>query len=256
MTFDRLIQAYLTERQREGVSACTLDLCTRWLTLFADFCREHQVETPLWLTPAHLEEFQHRLQWTARKRGGFLSPNTTDQALRMVRACLRWAVDEGWLMRDPTLQLVLGRPVQPRQPVFSRDQVERVLNAPSERTSTGLRNRAILALFYYLPVSTRRAALLCVSHLELPDALHLPGPDGYQRLELDEELARRLERYLRLARPRLTLEREALFVSRNGSRMTYMGMETICNELGVCPRTLRRSFNAHARELGRRIPLS
>lgn len=249
MTFDRLIQAYLAQRQREGVTACTIDQCKRWLSMFADFCRERQVETPLWLTPTHLDDFQHRLQWSPRKGGGFFSPNTIDQALRMVRACLRWAVDQGWLMRDPTLKLVLGRPIQPRQPVLSRDQVDRILNAPSERTSTGLRNRAMLALFYYLPVSTRRATLLCVSHLDLPDALHLPGPDGYQRLELEEELARRLERYLRLARPRLTLEREALFVSRNGSRMTYMGMETMCNELGVCVRTLRRSYLAHAGEL-------
>ncbi len=249
MTFDRLIQAYLAERQRHGMAACTLYLCTRWLSKFADFCREHQVETPLWLTPTHLDDFQHRLQWSPRQGGGFLSPNTIDQALRMVRACLRWAVDQGWLMRDPTLQMVLGRPIQPRQPLLTRDQVDRILNTPTEQTSTGMRNRALLALFYYLPVSTRQATILCVSHLELPDALHLPGPDGYQRLELEDELARRLERYLRLARPRLTLEREALFVSRNGSRLTCNRMEKTCSELGVCVRTLRRSFLAHMREL-------
>lgn len=132
MTFERLIEAYLAERRRAGATSCALYLCTRWLSLFADFCREHQVETPLGLTPSHLEEFQHRLQWRPRKGGGFLSPNTTDQALRMLRACLRWAVDQGWLMRDSTLKLMLGRPIQPRQPVLSRDQVERILNAPSE----------------------------------------------------------------------------------------------------------------------------
>ncbi|GMU53582.1 MAG: hypothetical protein AMXMBFR33_27280 [Candidatus Xenobia bacterium] len=45
-------------------------------------------------------------------------------------------------------------------------------------------------------------------------------------------------------------------VTRQGHRMSYNAMERACHELGVCVRTLRRSYNAHARELGRRIPLS
>ncbi|GMU53583.1 MAG: hypothetical protein AMXMBFR33_27290 [Candidatus Xenobia bacterium] len=53
-------------------------------------------------------------------------------------------------MRDPTVELVLGRPIQPRQPLLTRDQVHRILNA-SERTSTGLRNRALLALLSTCP---------------------------------------------------------------------------------------------------------
>ncbi len=249
MTFDKLINAYLTERQRQGISAATLELSTRWLSFFARYCREHQVESPLWLTPEHLESFQNQLQWSPRKAGGFMSPNTIDQALRMVRACLRWAVEQGWLMHDPTLKMVLGRPFQPRQPVLTRDQVRQILDAPSRSTSTGLRNRALLALFYYLPVSTRQAAMLCLDHLELPAALNVPGPDGYRRLELEGELARRLELYLDQARPQLTLESGALFVSRAGRRMTYQAFERVCNDLGVCARTLRRSFLAHARAL-------
>lgn len=249
MTFDRLIDSYLAQRQREGLSPATLALATRWLTMFAAYCREHQVETPLWLTPDHLESFQNELQWSPRLTGGFFSPNTIDQALRMVRACLRWAVDQGWLMRDPTLKLVLRAPIQPRQPVLTRTQVRQILDAPSEKTLTGLRNRALLSLFYHLPVSPRQAAMLCVSHLELPEALNLPGPGGYRRLELEGELAGRLARYLRLARPRLSLEREALFVSRTGQRLTQNGMMKTCQELGVCVRTLRRSYQAHVREL-------
>lgn len=67
------------------------------------------------------------------------------------------------------------------------------LNRPSQPRPAGAP--------FYLPVSTRQATMLCVSHLELPVAMHLPGPDGYQPFDLEEALARRLERYLRLARP-------------------------------------------------------
>lgn len=123
MTLDRLIAAYLKQRAKEGVSASTLDLATRWLGCFRGFCQKHRLEAAMWLTPRHLEEFETQLLWQPNSRGRFYSPNSVDQALRMVRSCLRWAIGQGWLVQDPTCDLVLGRPLQPRQRVLTREEL-------------------------------------------------------------------------------------------------------------------------------------
>ena len=94
MTLDRLIAAYLKQRAKEGVSASTLDLATRWLGCFRGFCQKHRLEAAMWLTPRHLEEFETQLLWQPNSRGRFYSPNSVDQALRMVRSCLRWAIGQ------------------------------------------------------------------------------------------------------------------------------------------------------------------
>lgn len=86
VTFDRLIQAYLAQRQREGVTASTLVLCTRWLTLFANFCREHQVETPLWLTPPRRVPTQPAVEPAQRRR--VLLAQHNRPGAPDVRACL------------------------------------------------------------------------------------------------------------------------------------------------------------------------
>lgn len=196
----------------------------------------------MWLTPRHLEEFETQLLWQPNSRGRFYSPNSVDQALRMVRSCLRWAIGQGWLVQDPTCDLVLGRPLQPRQRVLTREELTQLLDAPPEDTAVGLRDRAILALLYFVPISSTEATALNVEDLRtLPD--------------LDSLLAARLERYLYGARPELAGDSKeaALFLSRYGRRLGRTLPQALCYQWGkaaglgpgLSPRTLRRSHQAH-----------
>lgn len=248
MSLDRLIAAYLEQREKEGVSAATLDLATRWLECFGDFCRQRGLAAALFLTPRDIEEFESQLLWKPHSRGRFYSPNSVDQALRMVRGCLRWAMGQGWLVQDPTSDLVLGKPIQPRQRVLNRQELTRFLEAPPEGTAIGRRDRAVLALLYHVAISSPEAAALNVE--DLP---RLRGTSG----ELDSFLAARLDRYLHGARPELAGggKDPALFLGVRGRRLGPTMPQALCARWGkvaglgaLCPRTLRRSFQAHLAE--------
>lgn len=256
-SFERLFLDYL--KHREGQSETTLEACRHWLNVFADCCRDQGLDSPLGVAPRHLEEFRLRLTWTVSARTRrFYSPNTIDQALRMVRSWLRWAFARGWLELDPTRDLVLGRPPQPPQQVLTRDQVQALLAAPDPKTPLGLRDRALLALLYHTPLSVGQAAALDLVHVKLPNWLRPDGP----RLDLDGELAARLKRYLDQARPQLASRptEQALFLSsKGGGRLGVPAMIVVLRRAAqaagltsVSPRTLRRSAAAHLDEFQQR----
>lgn len=260
MSFERLASAYLDQVCARELSAATLDLSRRWLGVFVAWCSAQGLESPLWMQPQHLDEWRDHLLWTPNRWGRFYSPNSIDQALRVVRSCIRWAVEQGWLMLDPTRDLVLGRPVQPRQPVLTGDEIRALLAQPDPRTPPGLRDRALLALFYYLPASTSQ-----VSRLDLGDLQGGRLVIGSEPHELDGELALRCRRYLERGRPELVREpsEQALFLLREGRRIGAPRLSGIVRQRGleaglrgeVSPRTLRRSYISHIQAFqDRRFP--
>lgn len=255
MTFEHLTRSYL--KQRSGMSESTRELSERWLLLFVRYCQRHGLETPLWLTPGHLDDFQQELTWSRTAQGRFYSPNSVDQALRTVRSCLRWASKQGWLLLDPTRDLVLGRPVQPRQRVLSRAEVRQLLDFPDGHTALGLRDRAVLSLFYSAGLSPRQAGALEERNLQDGRLCCSETED----LLLEPELAARLERW-RSVRPELLRDpaEPALFIGHTGRRLGPQRLFAIARDAGdqaglgpgVSPRLLRRSCLEHERDFGQR----
>lgn len=260
MTFEELAAAYLDHERARGLSAATMDVSGRWLTVFAAWCSTQSLDSPLWVQPQHLEDWRNYLLWTPSRLGRFYSPNSSDQALRVVRSCLRWAVEEGYLALDPTRDLVLSRPVQPLPTVLTGAQVRALLDQPDPKRAPGLRDRALLALFYYVPATTHQASRLNLGdlrtgHLVLDSELH----------DLDDELATRCRQYLQHGRPELVRElgEQAFFVGRTGERIGAPRLSQIVRQHGfdaglsgeLSPRTLRRSYASHVRTFqDRRFP--
>ncbi len=228
MTFEALSQAYLS--QRSGHSESTRRLCEGWLARFSGFCRHHRLPAVMGLTPADLDAFHSELLWTRNARGRFYSLNSVYQALQMVRDCLRWGSAQGWLLLDPTRNLVLPRPPQPRQRVLTRAEVRQLLDRPDPSHRLGLRDRAVLALFTYLPLSPRQAAALETRNLSDGQLRCQAAEDGFP---LEPELADRLDRY---GRARLDLVREpaepALFLTQSGRRLGAERLFSLVRDAG------------------------
>jgi len=156
---------YLDWLVTHGYATSTVRTRRYHLASFAQFLADRDVDDPREVTPAHLDSYQRHL-FHHKKRGGQpLSFRTQVQRLVPVKGLFAWLTRAGVIVIDPALQLVLPK-AEHRIPeaVLSVDEVEAVLAGPNTTTSLGLRDRAILEVFYSCAI--RRNELI---HLRVGD---------------------------------------------------------------------------------------
>lgn len=215
-TSQELTELYLAELQDAGKSPATLTVCETWLAGFVKRYAELSA-----LTPAELTKYHQALQWEPGPRGKLYSENTVNQALGVVRAFLRWCVEQGHLKTDPAAHLKTRRVPPKERRSLSASQVRRLLSLPDVTKPSGLRDRAILGLLVELNPS-----LAALSRLNLGDfqadtgALLLRGRRR-QVVGLKEGLVTDIERYLKHGRRGYARPGEkALFLNQAGGRLS------------------------------------
>lgn len=219
-----LISAYLEHLGESGRSGRTRGAVTHWLGRFARFCEERNLGLAE-LAPPVVAAYHTRLLWEPHTRGRLYAPASVDMGLRLVRGFLRWAVGQGALYRDPARHLVLSRPPSRPRPVWSPAEKEALLAAP-DATPTGLRDRAMLALFLNTTLTRPQLGGLDLADFD-PQTYGLTAHRGRSRngpreLVLSDEVAQILLAYLTEGRPRLVVSNErAFFLSYQGRRYAF-----------------------------------
>jgi integrase/recombinase XerD len=159
---------------------------------------------------------------------------------------------------DPTAHLNSPK-VKKRLPqALTTDDIERLLEAPSEKKSPkNLRDAALLHLLYATGLRVTEAVSLRVEDVDL--SLHTllcsTNDDNPRELPFDDETKDILSNYLRNGRPHLLKNdtEEALFLNHRGQQLTRQGLWLIIKAYAnkanlsekVTPHTLRHSFAAH-----------
>ena len=186
------------------------------------------------------------------------------------QACLRnffrFAVAEGALEVDPTLNLESPK-ARRTLPVYLRmEDVDRLLNQPDPLTPQGLRDRAILEVLYSTGLRVSELVNLKVSDMEMRmGCLRCTGKGDKERLvPVGRKGLAAVQAYLRESRPVLLRGREAgkavpwLFVNRFGNRLSRIGIWRLLTAYGrragitapLSPHKLRHSFATHLLERG------
>lgn len=134
------------------------------------FLREHlELSTPARATPEVLREAQHGLLTGACSRSKKpLAPSSTLRIVSAWRSFFEFLVQEGHLDTDPTARVDLPR-VPRRAPAetLTVKEVQRLLEAPDPLTPKGVRDRAMLEVFF--ATAARSAELRA---LDLTDVDH------------------------------------------------------------------------------------
>jgi len=218
----------------------TRDIERQWLSLL-------ERELPNWdkCDASEIERLRQSLVWGARRRGGMYSPNTIDQALRVVRSFYRWALTRGHVCDVSICSWKLPRPHQPRQPVLTRSQALQLFNLPDLNTPAGLRDSLLLELLYVLQMTSAQSLSLRL--------------DQVASLQLDC-VRPTLERYLARGRPlQARDDNDALLLTAAGRPLkhTQLIVRTYGRRLGLpytlSIRILHRSAREHQAELHRRL---
>ncbi len=181
--------------------------------------------------------------------------------LAAVRTFLSYLCNVGDLAQNPALDV---RP--PRQdkilPVhLDVDEVARAMSLPSPNTVLGLRDRAILELFYSAGIRLRELAGLKIEAVDLADKLvRVVGKGNKERLVPFGEPARvALVAYL-MRREELISEqtdRRHLFLARSGRPLSPSGIQgRVARYLGkstgrsLSPHALRHAYATHLLDAG------
>ena len=238
-----------------GLSPLTIVAYGHDLGRLADFARGRG-RAIVALRQADLVEFIGTL------RDAGLAARTVARSVHAVRGFFRFCVREGRLEADPMENLKAPRAFKALPRFLSPAQVETLLEAPDTATPMGVRDRAILEVFYATGLRVSELIGLRASDVDLRMGLVTCfGKGRKERLvPLGMEAQRWVERYLREARPGFSRGREPgfLFLSNRGTRLSRMGLWGIVRRHAVSagvqavltPHVLRHSFATHLLERG------
>lgn len=234
----------------DGLSANTLAAYRRDLTLFSRWLADNQGK--------HLSQTSETdLKAYALARHDGSKATSSNRRLTVFKRYFRWALREKLVEADPTLKLLMAKPLQRVPKTLSEAQVEALLAAPDITTALGLRDRSMLELMYASGLRVTELVNLKTVHLGLTEgALHVTGKGSKERLlPFGEEARVWLVRYINQARGLILAGQnsDALFVTARGAAMTrqmfWKLIKAHAFKAGVhvplSPHTLRHAFATH-----------
>ena len=217
------VEEYLLWMRVHNYADTTISCRRRYLGYFSGFCQQHGIGTADGVSFELLQVYQRRL-FEHRKRDG--EPLTVaTQAQRLVPVChfFSWLRRTGQLATNPAGDLLMPRPDR-RLPeaTLSTTEMTALLAQPDVSRPLGLRDRAILEVFYSSALRRQELIDLTVRDVDFERATVFVrrGKGSKDRyVPIAERALFWLRLYLDLARPRFSNEQtiEQLFLSSVGT---------------------------------------
>ena len=241
-----------------GLSPRTLDAYGRDTERLAEFLTARGVKGPGGAEPVDIREFTYHL----RDQG--LAPTSIRRTLSAVRTYFAFLLAEGLVDADPTEQIEPPKTWQRLPNVLSREEVQRLVEAPDPSHRLYWRDRSMLEFAYASGVRVSELTELKVRDVDLEEGFAtVHGKGSKERLvPVGGAALKAIRVYLRELRPRLERGRTgstgALFLNARGGSLTRMGVWKILRkhveragiEGRVTPHTLRHTFATHLLEGG------
>jgi len=177
--------------------------------------------------------------------------------LSAIRSFYRYLLREGLISRNP-IEEASSPKLDRRLPEFlSVQEVDRLLDCPDPGTPQGLRDRAIMELFYAAGMRVSELAGLEMHSIDLYDrTVRVWGKGNKERVVvIGQPAARAIEDYIQQARPKLMGNKltDALFLNYEGGRLTERWVQKLILKYAaaagldkkVHPHLLRHTFATH-----------
>ncbi|HIJ64504.1 MAG TPA: site-specific tyrosine recombinase XerD [Candidatus Hydrogenedentes bacterium] len=242
---DRYMEAAVFE---SGLADKTLSAYAADLRRYLIDLEENGVESP--------EDVMREdvLDHVIRLRSAGLSTRSAARHLSAIRRFHRFLLEERITNADPCEGLDSPRLTRSLPHVLSGDEVERLIAAPNTDTDEGIRDAAILELFYSCGLRISELAGLALGDLSLDEsAVRVRGKGSKVRLvPLGTRASNRVRAWLD-ARARGQVRDKTVFLSKRGKRMSRTGVWGVVKRYAraanirqnVTPHMLRHSFATH-----------
>ncbi|MDF1836236.1 MAG: tyrosine recombinase XerC [Planctomycetota bacterium] len=234
-----------------SLSEHTLKAYAQDLSELASFLEEWGVQDPGQITTRHVRQYLAELDERQ------LASSSMQRKLSSMRTFFKDLLAEGHIESDPSVGLRKRRSGRYLPGVLSRQEAEALMAAPDRTTLPGLRDAALFEVMYSAGTRAAETVALDRPHLDLARGLvRILGKGKKERLgALGRFSVEALNEYLSdPRRPQAKLNAcEAIFLGRNGTRLTTRSLERIVAKHAlaaniprrVTPHTLRHSFATH-----------
>jgi integrase/recombinase XerD len=254
---DFLLLKFTEYMKTSDFSQRTIPTYAHNIRLFFTYLKGSGVQSIAEVDRQLLFDYQTRIYLETFK-GKPLAPATRRARLTCIKTFFQYLTKSGLILYDPSANLDLPKRPQglPRN-ILSKKEMGRLLSEPNLSKPLGVRDRAILELFYATGIRVSELAGLKVSDLDLSSG-ELRINQGKNRKDrivpLGEIACDFLQMYLYEVRPKLAQsDQPILFVSKNGLRFHPTTLShLIINygrksglKKGVSPHALRHTCATH-----------
>ncbi len=144
-----LLEEHLVWMQAQNFSEDTVTTRRSCIGYFIDWCHERGLENPTEITRPILERYQRTLYQYRKQNGQALTFRTQCHRLRAIKGWFRWLARQNCILYNPASELILPR-LENRLPkyILTATEAEQVIQQSDTTDPEGLRDRAILEMFY------------------------------------------------------------------------------------------------------------
>lgn len=236
-----------------GLAEKTVAAYAADLRAYVAFLTERGVRDPARITREHV------LEHLVALRNAPLGARSAARHLSAIRRFHAFLRDERAIAADPTGDFESPKLTRGLPKVLSRADVERMIAAPDPTRPDGVRDRAILELFYSCGLRISELKNLAVRDVSLDDgSVRVRGKGSKVRLvPLGSSASARLREWLSV-RAGLPAQHDAVFVGTRGRRMSRTTLWQVVKRYAragnvaqnVTPHMLRHSFATHLLDNG------
>ncbi|EMY24491.1 putative site-specific tyrosine recombinase XerC [Leptospira interrogans serovar Australis str. 200703203] len=223
---EKRILEYLGYQKGLGASVSTIRGQRFYLEVYFKWSMERGLEDPNDLTLALVDRYQRYVsQYRNQITGKVIVPETQNHLLISLKTFFEWMQRREYIGKNPCWDLKMVRTAKriPRN-VLKVEEAERILSVPDLESGLGVRDRAILELFYSTGIRLFELQKLKVSELDLANrTLFVKEGKGRQDrlIPISERSADWVRKYLEEVRLALVKEPDdgTLFLSVRGGSM-------------------------------------
>ncbi|OVE75994.1 hypothetical protein BVX97_02635 [bacterium E08(2017)] len=267
MNPETVLQNFKEHRLALNMSERTIDGDAVLLRKFFDYLEYEGIENLTDVDTEVLLKYQIYVSALRTKKGELYSPATRKRHLTVVGVMFQYLWLKGEVFYNPVSKLErIKVPKQLPAGILSIEEVQTLLDQPDISTWLGLRDRAIMEVFY--STAMRRNELINLDLLDLyPDrkTMHIrQGKYLKDRVVPCGRVAWKwLSKYLEEARPLRIAnpDEQAVFINQHGCRLGQQGIKTLMDKYGkqasisksVTPHIFRHTCATHMHDNGASI---
>lgn len=241
----------------KNLSVNTIDSYRNDITNLFQFLQNYSIDDPQQIKYTHLADFFKFL-----KDAG-LASSSASRYHSSLKGFFSYLYQNKYITENPVEKIPSPKLSKKLPPVLSINEVDAILSQPDVKNKLGLRDKALLELFYACGIRVSELINLKISGLYFrEEIIRVIGKGSKERLiPIGSSAIKWVTEYLEQSRPLLEKKGRSenhLFLNRRGTKLSRMGVWKIVDryvreakiDKEVHPHTFRHSFATHLLEGG------